>query len=104
MTKTKSNGTGQEPYVSLEVVAEHFDVSEKTLRRWLADRKIPAIRVGRQIRLRLSDVEATFTRMGSESTVPLSPTARLKRLFSRKGRLPEVAGSPHDRLKEKLLS
>lgn len=56
-----------EPYVPLATVAEYFSVSEKTLRRWLADRTIPAIRVGRQIRLRLSDVEGTMTKMGSAS-------------------------------------
>lgn len=54
-----------EPYVSLSVAAEYFAVSEKTLRRWIAERKIPARRIGRQIRVKISELEASMDALGS---------------------------------------
>lgn len=58
-----------EPYVSLSVAAEHFAVSEKTLRRMIARQEIPAKRLGRgpraAIRLKISEVEAAMFPMGS---------------------------------------
>lgn len=56
-----------EPYVSLADAANHFAVSSKTLRRYIADRKIPARRLGNRILVRLSEIEATLTPMGSAS-------------------------------------
>lgn len=54
-----------EPYVSLDTAAAHFSVSVKTLRRHIADKKIPARRIGRQIRVKISELEASMTLMGS---------------------------------------
>ncbi|WP_145943494.1 helix-turn-helix domain-containing protein [Corynebacterium glyciniphilum] len=54
-----------EPYVSLQQAAEHFSVSEKTLRRFTARKEIPAYRLGRQIRVRISELEAAMVPMGS---------------------------------------
>ncbi|WP_425304734.1 helix-turn-helix domain-containing protein [Corynebacterium marinum] len=55
--------------MSLSVAAEHFSVSEKTLRRMVARAEIPARRLGRgpraAIRLKLSEVEAATYPMGS---------------------------------------
>jgi excisionase family DNA binding protein len=54
-----------ERYVSLSVAAEYFSVSEKTLRRYIADRKIPARRLGRQVRVKISEIESAMDLMGS---------------------------------------
>ncbi|WP_426705821.1 helix-turn-helix transcriptional regulator [Corynebacterium auriscanis] len=49
-------------YVSIADVAEYAGVSDKTIRRWIASRKLPQYRVGsRVIRVRLSDVDNVFT-------------------------------------------
>lgn len=56
---------GREPYVTLADAALYFSVSEKTLRRYIAERKIPARRLGRQIRVKVSEIENSLTRMGS---------------------------------------
>lgn len=64
-----STFSSPEPYVSLSVAAEHFSVSEKTLRRMIARAEIPARRLGRgpraSIRVRLSEIEAAMYPMGS---------------------------------------
>lgn len=54
-----------EPYVSLATAASHFAVSEKTLRRHISARKIPARRLGRQVRVKISEIEASLIAMGS---------------------------------------
>ncbi len=46
-----------EPWVSIETVAEHLAVSKDTIRRWIK-RGLPAHRAGRFWRLRLSEVDA----------------------------------------------
>jgi excisionase family DNA binding protein len=60
-----------EPYVSLSVAAEHFAVSEKTLRRMIARQEIPARRLGRgpraAIRVKISEIENATFAMGSAS-------------------------------------
>lgn len=57
-----------EPYVSLSVAAEHFSVSEKTLRRMISRCEIPARRLGKgpraAIRLKVSEIEAAMFPMG----------------------------------------
>jgi len=46
-----------EPWVTLDSIAEHLDVSKDTVHRWIRRRKIPAHRVGRQWRFRVSEVD-----------------------------------------------
>lgn len=57
-----SHGTANEPdrsgYLSLEQAAAHLDVSEKTLRRRIADGTVPAYRLGhRAIRIKITDLD-----------------------------------------------
>lgn len=54
-----------EPYVPLAVAADHFSVSVKTLRRYIADKKIPGYRLGGQVRVKISELEKSLIRMGS---------------------------------------
>lgn len=45
--------------VSIAAAADHYDVSQQTVRRWIANGKITAHRVGpRLIRLDLDEIEA----------------------------------------------
>ena len=43
-------------YVSKGAVAEYFDVTTRTVENWMADRRIPFVRIGGTVRFRLSDV------------------------------------------------
>lgn len=45
-------------YASLEAAAEYYDVSPRTMRRAIADGRLPAVRVGRQIRIAWADLDA----------------------------------------------
>lgn len=43
--------------MSINAVAEHFDISPSTVRRLIADGQIPATRIGGQIRVPVSALE-----------------------------------------------
>jgi len=45
-----------EALLTLREVANLLRVSEKTVRRWVASRRIPCLRLGRAIRFRVGDV------------------------------------------------
>ncbi len=50
-----------ESWVTLQQVAEYLQVSEDTIHRWMAAKGLPAHRVGRYWRFRLSEVDAWVT-------------------------------------------
>ncbi len=50
-----------EPWVTLQQVAEYLQVSDDTIHRWMAAKHLPAHRVGRYWRFRLSEVDAWVT-------------------------------------------
>jgi excisionase family DNA binding protein len=45
-----------EPLLDIPAVAETLGVSERTVRRMIADGRIPVLRVGRGIRIRAADL------------------------------------------------
>ena len=45
-------------YVPIEKVAEHFAVSVSTVRTWIRNEDIPALKLGGIYRFKLSEVEA----------------------------------------------
>ena len=47
-----------EPWVSLEEIAEHLNVSTDTIHRGIRAKRMPAHRVGRQWRFKVSQVDA----------------------------------------------
>ena len=47
----------REPWVSLEEVAEHLGVSKDTVHRWLRKRGLPAHKVGRLWKFKVSEVD-----------------------------------------------
>ena len=46
-----------EPWVSLEQVADHLTVSKDTIRNWIKEGLLPAYRVGKMYKFKLSDVD-----------------------------------------------
>lgn len=56
MTEHDNNGHGKADATVLDVAA-HFDVSERTVRRWLAEKNIPHRRIGGVIRFNLAEVD-----------------------------------------------
>jgi excisionase family DNA binding protein len=47
-----------EPWVSVDQVASHLGVAKDTVYRWIGARKLPAERIGRLWKFKLSDVDA----------------------------------------------
>ena len=46
-----------EPWVSLDEIARHLSVSRDTVYRWIDDRKLPAHKVGRLWKFKVSEVD-----------------------------------------------
>jgi excisionase family DNA binding protein len=47
----------QEPWVAMASIAEHLDVSQDTVRRWIKNRGMPAHKVGRAYRFKVTEVD-----------------------------------------------
>jgi len=47
--------------LSVSKVAEYLQVHEQTVRRWIHDGELPAVKVGRQFRIDPEDVERFMT-------------------------------------------
>jgi excisionase family DNA binding protein len=54
---TESDSNGQKPDATVADVARHYGVSERTVRRWLANTDIPYRRVGGAIRFSIDEVD-----------------------------------------------
>jgi len=50
-------GKEAEKWSSIEEVAEHIQVHKDTIRNWIRDGKIPAHKIGKQWRFRLSEID-----------------------------------------------
>jgi excisionase family DNA binding protein len=50
-------------YMSVAQAAEHLNVSQKAIRKWVAERKLDSYHFGRLVRIRLADLEA-FAQQG----------------------------------------
>ena len=46
-----------EPWVSLEQVADHLTVSKDTIRNWIKEGLLPAYKVGKMYKFKLSEVD-----------------------------------------------
>jgi excisionase family DNA binding protein len=54
-----------EPWVSVDEVSRHLGVAKDTIYRWIGTRDLPAHRVGRLWKFKLSDVDAWVERGGA---------------------------------------
>ena len=54
-TKNQTTRTGLPKHVSLDAVAEAASISRETVRRMIARGELPAVRIGGQLRVRVSD-------------------------------------------------
>jgi len=56
-----------EPWVSLEEIAQHLAVSQDTVHRWIRSRGLPAHKVGRIWRFKVTEVDE-WVRAGHAGT------------------------------------
>ena len=47
----------QEPWVSVDVVAKHLGIARDTVYRWIDSKGLPAHRIGRLWKFKLSDID-----------------------------------------------
>jgi len=47
-----------EKWYSIEEIAEHLGVSKDTIYRWISKKQMPATKIGRQWKFKLSEVES----------------------------------------------
>ncbi|WP_280269183.1 helix-turn-helix domain-containing protein [Nocardia wallacei] len=62
--------------VSTQVAAERIGVTTKSIRNWVADGRLPAVRLGRVIRIDLDDLDA-FARPRVEPEIPAPQPQRI---------------------------
>ena len=59
--------TTNEPWVSVEDVAKHLGVARDSVYRWIESRGLPAHKIGRLWKFKLSQVDAWVEAGGAES-------------------------------------
>lgn len=57
-----------EPWVSADVIAEHLGVSKDSIYAWIVKKGIPAHRVGRLWKFRITEVDIWVGRDGADET------------------------------------
>lgn len=68
-----------EPWVSVDEVSRHLGVAKDTIYRWIAARELPAHRVGRLWKFKLSEVNAWIERGRAGDEPPSDPSNRGRR-------------------------
>ena len=63
-----------EPWVSVEDVARHLGISKDTVYRWIEARSLPAHKIGRLWKFKLSDIDE-WVRAGGAGEDPAGETA-----------------------------
>ena len=65
-----------EPWISLEEVAQHLGVSQDTIHRWIRNRKMPAHKVGRLWKFKVSQVDLWVQTDGANDPVAIRTIGR----------------------------
>jgi excisionase family DNA binding protein len=55
-----------EPWASVEAVSDHLGVTKDTIYRWIERRRLPAHKIGRLWKFKLSEVDAWVRAGGAE--------------------------------------
>jgi excisionase family DNA binding protein len=61
-------------YLTVEEIAERLRLNQQTVRNWIDDRQLRAVRIGRRVRVARSDVERALDRGATMPIDPGSPT------------------------------
>lgn len=65
-----------EPWTSVDDVARHLGVAKDSIYRWIERRKLPAHRIGRLWKFKLSEVDDWVRAGGAESGAPAGKDKR----------------------------
>lgn len=67
--------TTEERWVGVEKVADHLGVAKDSVYRWIEERGLPAHRVGRLLRFKLSEIDE-WVRQDSQQETASNPSRR----------------------------
>jgi excisionase family DNA binding protein len=59
-------------FLTVKEVADHLKLNQQTVRNWIDDHQLPAVRIGRRVRVRRADLEEMLAR-GATVPSPSSP-------------------------------
>lgn len=76
MTRSKGSAAENEPWVSVEHVAAHIGVRKDTVYRWIEHRGLPAQKVGKLWKAKLSEVDAWMHAGGTQADGSAGASAR----------------------------
>ena len=62
-------------FVTVAEVAERLKLNQQTVRNWIDQGSLPALRVGRRVRIRRSDYERLVTEGLTTTVAPAGPSA-----------------------------
>lgn len=68
-----------EPWVSVDEVSGHLGVAKDTIYRWIETRDLPAHRVGRLWKFKLSEVDAWIQRGGADDSQRSSSSSKKRK-------------------------
>jgi excisionase family DNA binding protein len=57
-------------YLTVKEIAEHLKLNQQTLRNWIDDGSLPAVRIGRRVRVRRVDLERVLAQGTSGADEP----------------------------------
>lgn len=75
-TTSKDGKTNLEPWVSIDDVATYLGVRKDSIYRWIEQRHLPATKIGKLWKLRLSEVDAWMHARRSDPVAISAPTPR----------------------------
>ena len=52
-----AESTSEQPLMTVADVAEHLQLNQQTIRNWIDAGTLPAVRIGRRVRIRRSDLD-----------------------------------------------
>ena len=70
MTQSNVNPAHAEPWTSVEQVAQHIGVAKDTVYRWREHKGLPAHRMGRLWKFKLSEVDQWVMAGGAAEEIP----------------------------------
>jgi excisionase family DNA binding protein len=85
LEKVTAGMAPREGWVSVEDVATHLRVTKESIYRWIGSKGLPARRVGRLLRFKLSEVDEWVQARGGDDSGSPAPTERTASKVPRRG-------------------
>jgi excisionase family DNA binding protein len=68
------NATWDDDYLTVAEIAEHLKPNPQTVRNWIDQERLAAVRIGRRVRVRRADLDRLLAEGATTAVVPRSST------------------------------